>query len=82
MTTFYVIIKIKHGLTNGKIELEQMFNCKLSYQMGGRKIKERTTSTGLGSRASATFKPQGNQHFTNFKISWNSKPDPNIAIPI
>ena len=34
----------------------------------------------LGTCASATCKPQGNQPFTILKISWNSKPDSNMAI--
>ena len=37
---------------------------------------------GLGSLASAACKPHGNLPFTIYKISWKSKPDRIIAIPL
>ena len=40
---------------------------------------------GIGRRSTAACKPnrnQQNQPFTISKISWKSKPDPNIAIPV
>ena len=37
--------------------------------------------TGLGSRAFAACHPHGNQPYTILKISWNSKPDPIMAVP-
>ena len=38
--------------------------------------------SGFGSRVSAASKPGGNQLFTILKISWKSKPDPNMEMPL
>ena len=37
---------------------------------------------GLGSRSPASCMPQVNQPYTILKISWKSKPGPNMKIPI